>query len=43
MDEEQLVNFCHQLGLAKDGYLNQSDLSVVCRCIGLVASDEVSF
>ena len=41
MNEEQLLEFCQRLGLAGDGYLDESQLNIICRCIGFSISDEV--
>lgn len=40
--EEQLKDFCRRHGLAKDGYLDETELTTVCQCIGLQVSNEVS-
>jgi len=40
-DTDQLVEFCQRLGLAKDGYLDEKELAIVCNCIGLQAPEEV--
>ncbi|CAG7820960.1 unnamed protein product [Allacma fusca] len=40
MNEEQLLEFCQRLGLAQDGYLDESQLNIICRCIGFCISDE---
>ncbi|CAL8099962.1 unnamed protein product [Orchesella dallaii] len=39
--EEQLLDFCRRHGLAKDGYLDETELTTVCKCIGLQVSSEM--
>lgn len=40
--DEQLKDFCRRHGLAKDGYLDETELTTVCKCIGIQVSGEVS-
>lgn len=43
-EEEYLRSTWGKLGVGKDGYLDQTQLALVCECIGMEKlSDEVSF
>lgn len=43
-EEDYLRTAWGKLGVGQDGYLDQSQLAVVCECIGMEKlSDEVSF